>query len=185
MWIKRLILFIFGLLPIALAGSGELTPRDVLATVLDVVRADWNGDGLLDRAVLWQPQEGGRLASLYVFMSGAKAVYEVSGVAWSSLGGYEVRLERDPHGFSVLSGGSAGGKTWREGLAVAFVDGEPRVTGYSYSVGGSPDAAEFSCNADFLAGRGSRNGEPFAISGGAPPLLRWSFNRIPPPCKAH
>ena len=171
------------LLP-ARAGSSELTPRDVLATVLSVVRADWDGDGLLDRAVLWQPQGGGELASLFVFSSKGK-VYQLVGAAWSRLGDFEAWLESTPGGFRVVSGGLAGGERWREALVVDFAQGKPRVVGYDYrSYDPAEPAKGFVCNTDFSAGKGERNGESFAISGGAVPLGKWSFSRIPVPCKA-
>jgi len=183
--LARAVLVALALLALpARAGSGELTPRDVLATVLSVVRADWDGDGLLDRAVLWQPQGGGELASLFVFTSQGK-VYQLVGAAWSRLGDLEAWLESAPDGFRVVSGGLAGGERWREALAVGFTQGEPRVAGYEYrSYDPAAPAKGFVCSADFAAGRGERNGESFAISGGAVPLGKWSFSRIPAPCKA-
>jgi len=171
---------------LALAGSGQLAPTDVLGSVLDVVRADWNNDGVLDRAVLWQPQAGEDLANLYVFLSGRDEPFVAAGVAWSQFGGQEAWLETDPRGFSVLSGGTAGGLSWQEGLAIAFAEGGPRVVGYSYHSYKANDPEDgFVCTADFAAGKGSRNGAAFAIAGGAPQLTDWSFERIPVPCRAH
>ena len=181
---RALIFLIFASL--ALAGSGQLAPTDVLGSVLDVVRADWNNDGVLDRAVLWQPQTGEDLANLYVYLSGNGGPIMATGVAWSQFGGQEAWLESDPRGFSVLSGGTAGGLKWQEGLAITFDESGPRVVGYSYhSYDASNPEDGFVCTADFAAGKGSRNGTEFAISGGAPRLASWNFERIPVPCRAH
>jgi len=188
MWSSRLFRLLILSLPatLALAGSGELAPADVLENVLDVVRADWNADGVLDRAVLWQPQAGADLANLYVFLSGAAGGKVVaSGVAWSRLGSEEAWLEPDRRGFGVLSGGLSGKTRWQEGLMIAFENGVPRVVGYSYH-SWDPAAPEqgFVCTADFAAGKGSRNGAAFAIAGGTIPLTGWGYERIPPPCRA-
>lgn len=170
---------------LALAGSGQLAPPDVLGNVLDVVRADWNSDGQLDRAVLWQPQQGEDLANLYVFLSGSNEPLVVAGVAWSRFGGQEAWLKTDPGGFSIFSGGTAGNLYWQEKLAIAFDESGPRVVGYSYqSQRASDPEYGFVCTADFAAGKGSRNGTEFAIAGGAPRLAGWSFERIPAPCRA-
>jgi len=169
----------------ALAGSGQLVPTDVLRGVLDVVRADWDGDGVLDRAVLWQPQAGEDLANLYVYLSGEAEPVVATGIAWSQYGGQEAWLELDPRGFSVFSGGIAGGRKWQEGLAVAYDDGGLRVVGYSYHSYDLADSEQgFVCTADFVGGKGSRNGTGFAIAGGAPRLEDWSYDRIPVPCRA-
>jgi len=181
---RALVFLVFASL--ALAGSGQLAPTDVLGNVLDVVRADWNNDGVLDRAVLWQPQAGEDLANLYVFLSGRDEPFVATGVAWSQFGGQEAWLESDPRGFSVLSGGTSGNLYWQEKLAIAFDESGPRVIGYSYqSQRASDPEYGFVCTADFAAGKGSRNGTEFAISGGAPRLASWSFERIPVPCRAH
>ena len=102
---------------LALAGSGQLAPPDVLGNVLDVVRADWNSDGQLDRAVLWQPQQGEDLANLYVFLSGSNEPLVVAGVAWSRFGGQEAWLKRT-RAASAFSPAeppvtSTGRKSWR------------------------------------------------------------------------
>jgi len=181
---RALVLLMFASL--ALAGSGQLAPTDVLGSVLDVARADWNTDGVLDRAVLWQPQTSEDLANLYLYLSGENEPIVATGIAWSQFGGQEAWLEVDPRGFSVLSGGTAGGLKWQEGVSIAFDESGPRVVGYSYHSYDAANPAEgFVCTADFAAGKGSRNGTAFAISGGAPPLADWSFERIPPPCRAH
>ncbi|WP_457637707.1 hypothetical protein [Oceanithermus sp.] len=184
MWSRSLAFLLLATL--ALAGSDQLAPTDVLGYVLDVVRADWNGDGVLDRAVLWQPQAGEDLANLYVFLSGEDEPVVATGIAWSRFGGQEAWLESDPRGFSVLSGGNAGGLEWQEGLAIGFDANGPRVVGYSYhsyEANGSENG--FVCTADFAAGKGNRNGTAFAIAGGAVPLAEWSFEKIPVPCRAH
>ncbi len=187
MWSKTLAFLVLSSL--AWAGSGQLTPSDVLGGVLDVVRADWNNDGVLDRAVLWQPQPASDLANLFVFLStktGEPRVVAAAGVAWSQFGGHEAWLEADPHGFSVLSGGSAGGLKWQEGLAVAFDEAGPRVVGYSYhSYETDKGGKTFVCTADYVARKGSRNGATFAIAGGPPLLADWAYERIPVPCRAH
>ena len=183
MWSRALALWVLALL--ALAGSGQLAPRDVLGSVLDVVRADWDEDGVLDRAVLWQPEKGEDLANLYLYLSGAAEPVVATGVAWSRFGGSEAWLEADPGGFSVLSGGTAGGLRWQEGISIAFGEGGPRVVGYSYHSYDPANPTEgFVCTADFAAGKGSRNGTSFAIAGGAPLLSDWSYARIPVPCRA-
>ncbi len=186
MW-NKLVLFLIFAIPV-LAGNDRLVPADVLGTVLDVVRSDWNGDGVLDRAVLWQPQRSSDLANLFVFLSaknGKPRIFTAAGVAWSRFGGQEAWLEPDPRGFSVLSGGSAENTRWQEGLAIIFDAAGPRVAGYSYhSYAAAENEKDFVCTADYVAGRGSRNGAEFAIVGGAPLLNEWSYRRIPVPCRA-
>ena len=71
MWSRGL--FLAALLAIATAaraGSDAVPPEAVLGGVLSVVAGDWNGDGEVDRAVLWQPLPDEPAADLYVFLSG-------------------------------------------------------------------------------------------------------------------
>ncbi len=175
------------LLPAALAGPDSWLPEQVLRGVVAALTGDWNGDGALDRAVLWQPSSDDDVVNLYVFLSGEEPLV-LAGAAWSGQAwGTFPSLSQSRGGFEVVSGNDAVGRNrWRESLTVAYLKGRLRVVAYHYQSRDTLDPQKaFECGADFNTGRGRRNDTAFAVVPSPVPLKKWSAAKIPAPCKAH
>jgi len=174
------------LLPAALAGPDSWLPEQVLRGVVAALTGDWNGDGAVDRAVLWQPSSDDDVVNLYVFLSGEKPLV-LAGAAWSGqMWGTFPSLSQSQGGFEVVSGNDAVGRNrWRESLTVAYLKGRLHVVAYRYQSRDTLDPQKaFECGADFNTGRGRRNGTAFAVVPGPVPLEKWSATSIPAPCRA-
>ncbi len=170
----------------AAAADAPVSP----ARVIDVVTADWTGDGGPDRAVLI---EGAEDADLRIYVStgapGAMALAVArerlvwSGAMWGTLP--ELGLNA-AGSLTVTSGNTAIGRSrWQETLTIAYRGGRFVVAGFTFV---SHDTLEpglgRDCDVNFLTGRGLLDGAPFAVPRGGVPLAEWSAAQVPAECAA-
>lgn len=158
--------------------------------VIDVITADWNGDGDFDRAVLI---EGAEDADLRIYLSnggeeGMALTVSRPGIVWrGAMWGTLPSLGLNAAGsLQVLSGNqSIGRHRWQETLTIAWRGGRFVVAGFTFE---SHDTLEAGlnrhCDVNFLSGRGLLDDVPFETDHRSPPLAEWSPTFVPPECAA-
>jgi hypothetical protein len=154
------------LLLIAIPLSAEV-PGINPAHVLDVLTADWNDDGGMDRAVLVEVEEG---ADLYTYLSSdssgmlfntlAKAVVWNGGM-WGNLPSLE--QAKNSRSFYLHSRNEAIGRhRWHEKLTISVRDNKFVIAGYTRTSYDTLDPDYNSaCDVNLLTGKGIHNGVKF------------------------
>lgn len=158
--------------------------------VIDVVTADWNGDGDFDRAVLI---EGDEDADLRIYLSnggeeGMALSVSRPGIAWrGAMWGTVPSLGLNAAGsLQVYSGNqSVGRNRWQETLTIAYRKGRFVVAGFTFE---SHDTLEPGlnkhCDVNYLAGVGLLDDVPFEVDSLPAEVTDWSPAMVPDQCAA-
>ncbi len=163
-------------------------------SVISVASSDWNGDGVADRAILAEGEEG--TADLYVYLS-APAQHDnrrrelallKRSVAWDGgVIGQQPSIEINPKISILLRSGndSIGRNRWKQTIAIAYRGDQFVVAGVTYSWSDTLDpSASGDCNLNLLTGRGTRNGKRLDVGAQTIPLSDWTDERRPRQCRS-
>jgi hypothetical protein len=84
----------------------------------------------------------------------------------------------------VFQNDAIGRDRWRQQFTIAFRGGALVVAGYGYQARDTlrPGGGGGSCDVNFLAGRGIRNGKPIKLAGGPIRLSDWTDKSAPAAC---
>jgi hypothetical protein len=159
--------------------------------VLSVVTADWNGDGLFDRALLIASETEPDQADLLVYLSEStdhmRLAVSKPNIAWrGAMGGTQPALELTGRGaLVIISANEAIGRNrWTRKLTVVYRDQSFVVAGYTYTERDTLAAgASSSCDINLLTGEGVKNKKSFRTSARATALADWSEVAIPQECR--
>jgi hypothetical protein len=160
--------------------------------VISVVTSDWNDDGLMDRAVLYDGGTGD--AALAVYFSDTYGEWRIVGFdpqnAWFGGWGQLPELSLDEGGNLVVTSMNIGtGRSrWQMDLTLVFMDKAFVVKTYKYEDYDSLDPENSgTCEVDFLSGTGrGQRGEaplkPFKFFASVIVLGEWSYQDVPKEC---
>jgi hypothetical protein len=160
--------------------------------VISVVTSDWNDDGMMDRAVLYDDGEDD--AALAIYFSSTMGEWRMVGFdpdnAWFGGWGQIPELLLDEKGNLVVRSmnSGTGRNRWQMDLALVFDGGRFVVRTYNYEDYDSLDLANSgTCEVDFLAGtgqgqRGDAPLKPFKFSASAIALGEWTYQDVPKGC---
>ncbi len=178
------------LLPAVAGAETKLEPWQVIGTVT----AEWNGDGLQDRAILSYDPDG-MITNLSIYFGtregGFKPDTELVDEVWmGSMWGMQPDLSLKDDGTLVVASRNIGmGRNrWENTIDVAYRNGVFVVTGFATSYYDTLDLqGGGDCTVDFAAGRGTFTDvegreTPFETAGGVIPLLKWSYVDAPSAC---
>lgn len=158
--------------------------------VLSSVTLSFEGDGT-DRAVLVENSASG--ADLYIYLAldpnreaPSKPNLIKASAAWSGvMWGTRPSLDVSDKGSLLIKSGNEGiGRgRWSQTLTVAYRNKEFIVAGFTREEHDTLDLkAGGSCDINFLAGKGKRNGSSISIRTPAPRLSDWSDEKLPQSC---
>ena len=180
------------LLPTMVAAGPMIDP----ARALSVATADWNGDGLADRAVLVESEADETAAELFIALGsssglGFQHVAHADAIVWrGAMWGQQPYLEmRDEALFITSLNDSIGRNRWKLELSVLYRNEEFVVSGFSYS---TRDTLELQpateCELDLLTGKGTfmRAGltSQEVVSFQDPvPVSDWNLEYFPKVCR--
>lgn len=168
--------------------AGDLVQGD---GVIHAARADWNGDGQMDAAVLIQSKAETDAADLLIYMGlpagDLRLITTNQGIAWSpDAPGMRASLQVTPHGTLVVRSGNEAISRyrWTEDLTLAWQGGAFVIHGYRYSsrdtlVAGS----DYHCTVNLATGEGTKDNKAFKVSATAQSLSDWSAGDIPDGCR--
>ena len=185
----RVIILLLLLPTILFAQDRQINPSDVLSSIT----ADWNEDGLKDRAVLVENREMGE-ADLYLYIGTQDGFDEPTYApqfVWSgSMWGQQPSLElREDNNLSVKSTNHGMGRTrWFQILTISYQNEAFVMTGFMYNYYDSIEPDDVGvCNIDFLTGRGTSLQadelvNKFNLSAGGVPVGEWNVDTFPDGC---
>jgi hypothetical protein len=175
-------------------ASAQTSPPNAPQTlapqkIISVVTADWNDDGGVDRAVLY---EGDEDADLLIYLSDPAAdtlrlnIFR-PGVAWSGhMWGTLPSLKLGAKGSLQLMSENTGiGRDkWQQTLTLVYRNKAFVVGGvtYSYYDGLNPKNAH-SCDVNLLTGKAIRDKKPVKLTPQTIALADWRDDKLPAPCK--
>lgn len=178
-----------------LAFSSCIAPADAetpdYSRVLSSVTLSFQG-GDTDRAVLVENSESG--ADLYIYLAltpnretPSRPVLFKASAAWSGvMWGTRPSLDVSDRGSLLIKSGNEGiGRgRWSQTLTVVYRNKEFIVAGFTREEHDTLDLkAGGSCDINFLANKGKRNGSSISIHTPAPRLSDWSDEKLPQSCK--
>lgn len=187
---RRLIALAPALVFLTLPALAQKGPRVDPVAVVAAVTADWNDDGIPDRAVLVADESEPDLLDLHVALSRdgePLAAREVAdSIAWQGMmAGQEASLVLAPNGSLrlVSQNTSIGRDRWERTLTIAHRDGRLVVAGFTHVSYDTldPDAAT-SCDVNLLTGRGVRDELPITLPAGPVAIEEWTLDTTPAPC---
>ncbi len=157
-------------------------------TVSDVLEADFNSDGYLDKAILVsddylylylrEPEEGEEEGEM-------KRVLFKDLADFMQIIGQKVSLKTNNKGsLMILSEHLESASLTRETIILAYRHKQFVVAGYSYQYDVVRDpTATVSCDINFLNRQGKRNGTAFNITTKAVKASNWTYNLLPKQCR--
>ena len=163
-------------------GSAETATRPP-DSIIGVVSADWNGDGIYDRAILTEGEQDS--ADLTIYLSAPtqdrprrrELALVKTNAAWSGdMAATQASLDLNARGALLVKSGNVaiGRDRWEQILAVVYRDKQFIVAGLTLTVSDTVKAgAQGSCDLNFLTGQGTRNGAKVTIGPRAIPLSAW------------
>lgn len=172
------------------AASGQALQQGPVdpGRVIDVLGAEWTGDGGLDRAVLVEGREDADLL-IYVSAGGPREMQLAAAardmVWYGAMWGTIPSLSQSPAGgLQVVSQNeSIGRNRWHQVLTIAYRGGTFVVAGFTYSDYDTLDpSATTDCDVNLLTGRGIKNGQGFRTSARALPVSEWHAEAVPNEC---
>lgn len=155
-----------------LLGASGFAQDDTFAAghIWDVVNADWNEDGRVDKALLVINPDDSSQVDLYVYLSGENGLLldtYVPAVVWQGeMFGTQPDLDVNARGSLLIhsQNEAIGRNRWHETITVAYREGDFVVAGYTYTSRDTLDLdANFSCDVNLLTGQGVLNGERFVL----------------------
>ena len=158
------------------------------STVISAVSGDWNDDGMMDRAVLTDNDDGA--ADLWVWFGGDNGfTLAAHAPAIANNGGLfgntpELKLT-DRGGLQVSDGNEAIGRDhWTRLLTLAYRGGRLVAAGITANATDTldPDKGQ-SCDINLLTGKGVRDGKPVSVSGPPVAVSDWSDDKVPAACQ--
>jgi hypothetical protein len=164
-----------------------------LERVLSATTLYLSDGGGYDLALLVDNLDDG--ADLYVYSglernalsAGAKPSFVKKNAAWTgAMAGTRPSLAVNDKGSLLVNSenDSVGRDRWSQTLTVVRRNGALTVAGLTYSARDTLDPnAGGSCDLNFLAGKGTRNGKKVEIKAQTIPLADWSDEKLPKECK--
>jgi hypothetical protein len=143
-----------------------------------------------DRAALVRNADGDDVDLAIYLSAGGKAadkpsLYKVA-FGWTGAmagTGPELSLNKAGSLIVVFQNDSIGRDRWRQQYTIAFRGGDLVVAGYDYQARDTLDPNHGgSCDINFLAGRGTRNGKPIKLAAAPIRLADWTDQSAPPAC---
>jgi hypothetical protein len=174
------------LFSLAMAMAAPDAPNPVLAEVT----ADFNGDGIKDRAVLLRNPDGDDVdLAVYLSTAGKPAatpsLYKPA-FGWAGdMAGTEPELSVNKAGSLVVlfQNDAIGRDRWRQQFTLAFRGGALVVAGYGYQARDTLEPKHGgNCDVNFLAGKGTRDGKPFKLAAAPIRLADWTDKSAPAAC---
>jgi hypothetical protein len=188
-----------GIPPLAVAlvalFSGQVLAQEVQVSpsaVISVITTDWNDDGRMDRAVLYDGGEED--AALAIYLTGDDFQFGLAALnpnlVWFGSWGQIPSLSLTEDGALKVTSMNIGiGRNrWQMDLTIGFEGGDFVVTNYKYEDYDSLDLENYgTCEVNFSTGRGvvSRGEAPaseFKIKAQLKPLGVWSYEDVPQEC---
>jgi len=168
------------------ASAQPASPKQVLAQV----SADLNGDGVADRAVLLHDPDGDDVdLAIYLSASGKTpsqpSLYKTAFGWTGAMAGTEPEISVNKSGSLVVvfQNDAVGRDRWRQQFTIAFRGGALVVAGYDYQARDTlRPSGGGSCDLNFLADRGTRNGKSLKLAGGPTRLSDWTDTSAPAAC---
>jgi hypothetical protein len=168
------------------AAPQTLAPQKVIS----VVTADWNDDGGVDRAVLY---EGAEDADLLIYLSdpatgdGPRLNTFRPGAAWSGhMWGTLPSLKLGAKGsLQLMSENTGVGRDkWQQTLTLVYRNKTFVVGGVTYSAYDSLDPKNaHSCDVNLLTGKAVRDKKVVKMAPQTIALTDWRDDKLPAPCK--
>jgi hypothetical protein len=158
--------------------------------VITELSADINGDGIKDRAVLLQGQDGDDIDLALYLSAGGKVpsrptLYKPA-LGWTGdMAGTSPEMSRNPAGSLVVvfQNQSIGRDRWRRQLTIAVRSGALVVAGYDYEDRDTLTPGQGgTCGVNYLSGHASRNGKAVRIAVKPIALSDWTDNSPPAIC---
>ncbi len=188
-----LLLAVFAAPALAQPRMAEADARRSPNDVVSAVTLDMNEDGRFDRAVLVEDED---TVTLFVYLSSRESddrrerrlAIVKPAIAWNGgMWGQQPTLEVNARGSLVVRSAneSIGRDQWSQALTIVYKGGQFLVAGLTFNRRDSldPEAAS-TCDLNYLAGQGNRNGKPIRLSGRTPLLADWSDEERPKECKS-
>jgi hypothetical protein len=153
--------------------------------IISSVKADWNGDGFVDQAILvaGEPTE----TTLMVYFSGTTQPITKQNVAWrGEMYGTQPSLSVNPQGSLVITSANdaIGRDRWSRKLTALYEKGGFVVAGYTYSYRDTLDPMNAgTCDVNLLTGKGIKNDKEFRTTLKPMPLAEWTENSEPKECQ--
>jgi hypothetical protein len=176
-----------------LAALPALAQTPGLERVLSATTLFLSDSGGYDLALLVDNLDEG--ADLYVYLglernglaAGVKPSFVKKNAAWTgAMAGTRPSLAVNDKGSLLVKSenDSVGRDRWSQTLTVVRRNGALVVAGFTRETRDTlePDAGS-SCDLNFLAGKGSRNGKKIEVTARTIPLADWSDETLPKECK--
>ncbi|TDX62227.1 hypothetical protein EDE12_111134 [Methylosinus sp. sav-2] len=182
--------FLAALLSSASPVVAETAPLERILSATPIYLSDGGGR---DLAVLVDNLDTG--ADLYVYLgldqdalrAGAKPAFVKKNAAWNGgMAGQRPSLAVSDKGSLLIKSenDSIGRDRWSETLTVIRRNGALIVAGFTYAARDTIDPnAGGTCDLNFLAGKGTRNGKKVEIKAQTISLADWSEDKLPKECK--
>jgi hypothetical protein len=157
--------------------------------VISSVKADWNGDGIDDNAVLVEaePDQANLLVYLSESPSQTRLAVNKKNLVWrGAMYGTQPSLSLNPQGSLVIESGNdaIGRGRWQQKITAMYDDSSFVVAGYTYTYRDTLDlAAGGTCDVNFLTRRGVRNNNEFRINAKPLKLADWTEDSAPKECR--
>ncbi|MCU0550146.1 MAG: hypothetical protein MUC48_12420 [Leptolyngbya sp. Prado105] len=161
------------------------TPDISQDKIISSVKADWNGDGVSDRAILvvGEPTE----ADLLIYLSGISKPMTKKNIAWrGEMYGTNPSLSVNPQGSLVITSANEaiGRDRWSKKVTALYDKGEFEVAGFTYSYRDTLDLANTgTCDVNLLTGKGIKNDKEFRTTLKPMSLAEWTEDSEPKECR--
>ena len=172
---------------LAVLGQAQAASKLPLAEI----KADLNGDGVADRAVLLHDPDGDDVdLAVYLSAEGKLAsqpsLYKTA-LGWTGdMAGTTPELSVNKAGSLVVvfQNDAIGRDRWRQQFTIALRGGVLVIAGYDYEARDTLAPSHGgNCSINFLAGRGTRNGKPLKLAAAPIQLKDWNDAATPAACK--
>lgn len=158
--------------------------------ILGSVKADWNGDGKIDKAILVTRDNEHQAATLLVYLSNKsnhlKRKLKARDIVWhANIAGQSASLKLNKRNSIVIHAGntSVGRNRWHSKLTIVYRGKKFLVAGYSLHTRDTLklDSAT-RCDINYLAGKMIKNNKTLWVKNVPPSLKVWQKNPKNNPC---
>jgi hypothetical protein len=173
------------------AAPSEVAVPDIPQDkVLSSVKADWNRDGVTDRAILAASEADPTETDLLIYLSDpsqkSRLALSKKNVAWrGAMYGTQPSLSVNPQGSLVVNSANdaIGRDRWSKKITAMYENGEFVVAGYTYSYHDTLDlSVGGTCDVNLLTGKGVRNNQEFRTTLKPMNLKNWTEDSEPKEC---